>query len=551
MSGVSGVPPGTLPGLLDELARVHGDAPALIDGDVTVGFTALACRVRRLAAGLAALGTGPGDVVAVWLPNSTMWVEAAFAGARRGATVLGVNTKYRSHEVRQALHDSRARVLVTWPGFHGIDFLGMLTELAGDLPDSLEHVVVVGGDLAPGGLPAALRDRLHGWDDLFGHGEDAGSLAEPDAAGNAFSSSGSTAAPKLVLHRQRGMTGHARDVAAAYGYTAPDAVLLGALPFCGVFGFNTLLAGLAAGRPVVVQAVFDGAHAAELMRRHAVTHANLADEMLRRILAAAGPDLAAAIPSWREAAFGNFTATDPAELVAAGDAAGKRFFQTYGASEVMALMCYPPAGADAARRAVGGGVPVSPEITFRISDPETGAPVPYGTAGEIEIAGPTVTAGYLNRDGIADLGADGYFRTGDLGHTPDGRDLVFLSRRGDALRLGGFLVSPREIEAFLEELPGVAAAQVVGAGTAAGTVPVAFVVPRTEAAGGAPAAVDEEEIIARCRERLASFKVPRRVLTLAAFPLAEGANGDKIQRTRLRELAAEALAASEGPRDRA
>ncbi|MFF5988437.1 AMP-binding protein [Prauserella flavalba] len=524
----------TLSALLDHLARTRGDHPAIHDGAETLTFAELAYRVSRVATGLAALRVGPGDVVAIWLPNSTKWVEAAFAGCRRGAIVLGVNTKYRSFEVRQTLAESKARVLIVWPAFHGIDFLGMLGEIADDLPPTLEHVVTL-GEVEPGRIPQRLRPLVRSWESLHDHGGDGGSLADPAAAGHAFSSSGSTSAPKLVLHSQRGMVLHSYAVARSFGYLADDTVVLGALPFCGVFGFNTLLAAFAAGRPVVIQAVFTAESAVELMRRHAVTHTNLADEMLRRIIHL--PGALEALPAWREAGFGNFTATDPAGLVRAGDAAGKTFFQTYGSSEVLALMCYPRPGADAGRRALGGGVPVSPTISFRIRDPETGELVQGGATGEIEIAGPNVTIGYLNRPRVDDLGADGYFRTGDLGYARDEADLVYLSRRGDALRLGGFLVNPREVEAFLEALPGITGAQLVGVHGPSGTVPVAFVL--------ADPSLDEAAVIAECAAHLARFKVPRRVLVLEEFPIARGTNGDKIQRNKLRELATRALAPSE------
>lgn len=528
----------TLSALLERRASDHRDAVALYDRDGAVTFGALADRVARLAAGLDRLGVGPGDVVAVWLPNSVAWLEAAFAVCLRGAVVLGVNTRYRAVEVQHALAESGARVLVTRPGFLGIDFLGMLAEIGEALPATLEHVVAIGeggGGPAPE-VPPTLGRPVTSWSDLARNDPtDTVPAPDPDAPGLAFSSSGSTASPKLVLHSQRATVQHSEAVADAFGYAAPHTVVLGALPVCGVFGLNSVLAALAVGRPVVLQEVFSADGAVELIRRHAVTHVNLADEMLARILAAADP---ATLPTWRETGFGNFTAVDPLELVRAGDSAGKKFFQTYGSSEVFALLCYPAPGADAERRARGGGVPVSERVGFRIRDTATGLLAAPGDAGEIEIAGPTLTVGYLNRPGIDDLGPDGWFRTGDIGVERPGRDLEYLSRMGDSLRLAGFLVSPREIEAFLEDQPDVVAAQLVGVETGNGTVPVAFVL--------ASGPVDERTVIDRCRSSLAGFKVPRRVLVLDEFPVVPGTNGDKIQRTVLRELGARALAPTTG-----
>jgi fatty-acyl-CoA synthase len=109
---------------------------------------------------------------------------------------------------------------------------------------------------------------------------------------------------------------------------------------------------------------------------------------------------------------------------------------------------------------------------------------------------------------------------------------VFEARIGDAMRLGGFLVSPEEIEAVIQAQPGVAGVQVVAAtGGDSDPVPVAFVRP----ADGTT--FDETALRARCREQLARFKVPARFVAVEAFPTVDGPNGPKVQRVRLREMA--------------
>ncbi|GAB2740132.1 AMP-binding protein [Nocardioides pakistanensis] len=524
--------PFTIPHLVEALALQHRDKVALVDGDRRQTFEGLRDRSARLAAGLASLGIGRGDVVALWLPSSIEAVEYMVAGGYLGATVLGVNTKLRSHDVLTTLEDSGARAVVTAPGFKGIDFLGMLDEVAAALPASLEHVVCVGDATA---VPQSLASRSREHESLFGQAG-AGIDAEPDLPAQAFSSSGTTSSPKLVLQSHRALVHHAYAVATRFGYLAPDTVVLGALPFCGVFGYNTLFAALAAGRPLVIQAVFDAAATVELVRRHAVTHTNLSDEMLRRILDAAPLE---SMPTWRETGFGSFTAIDAGAIVDAAASAGRKFFQTFGSSEVLAVMTYPAPESGPDRWRLGGGVPVSPEISVRVRDVETGEIAADTAVGEIEVRGPNVTCGYLNREGNDDLADDGFFRTGDLGYM-QGEDVVYLSRRGDALRLGGFLVNPQEIEDFLEQQPSVKEAQVVGVDTDRGAAVVGFVVAE-------PPGVDEQEILARCRQELAGFKVPRRVVVLEEFPVSQGANGMKIQRTKLRAIAEAMLAGSGAP----
>lgn len=106
-----------------------------------------------------------------------------------------------------------------------------------------------------------------------------------------------------------------------------------------------------------------------------------------------------------------------------------------------------------------------------------------------------------------------------------------IGRDPGARRLGGFLVSPAEIEAAVQETPGIAACQVVAIPRSEGLVPVAFVILQQGAS------LDEAATIARMASRLARYKVPRRVLQIDAFPVTPGANATKIQKSKLREMA--------------
>src|SRR5699024_5536442 len=117
---------------------------------------------------------------------------------------------------------------------------------------------------------------------------------------------------------------------------------------------------------------------------------------------------------------------------------------------------------------------------------------------------------------------DGWFATGDLGYMASEDDVVYLNRMGDVLRLGGFLVAPREVEDLLIGFPGITEAQFVAAHTDRGLVPVAFAILDPEHADS----FDESTVIADCAAVLARFKVPRRVVPLHEFPTVRGANGD-------------------------
>jgi fatty-acyl-CoA synthase len=181
-----------------------------------------------------------------------------------------------------------------------------------------------------------------------------------------------------------------------------------------------------------------------------------------------------------------------------------------------------------------GGKPVSALAKVRARDPESGRVLPDGEPGELEFLAPASRMlGYLDNPQAtaAAFTADHYYRSGDLGRTlADGR-FVFLARMGDSLRLGGFLVSPAEIEAVVQEVPGIAACQVVGVPQPGGLAPVAFVVLEEGAA------LDEQRVIGHVAARLARYKVPKRVFPVDAFPVTPGANATKIQKGKLREIA--------------
>ncbi|MGY3651728.1 acyl-coenzyme A synthetase/AMP-(fatty) acid ligase [Bradyrhizobium sp. LM4.3] len=217
-------------------------------------------------------------------------------------------------------------------------------------------------------------------------------------------------------------------------------------------------------------------------------------------------------------------------------------FGLYGSSEVQALFSIARASDGFADRIEGGGWPISPDTRVRVRDTETGELAAQGVSGEIEISAPSRFLGYYNnpeatRDAIT---ADGFFRTGDIGRLRADGSFVYETRAGDAMRLGGFLVAPGEIEDELKSCPGVADAQVVAVDLKGQARCVAFVIPAQEPHHEPPR---QEALITRLRERLAGYKVPARIYIVEAFPVTDSANGIKIQRARLRAMAMDRIAA--------
>jgi fatty-acyl-CoA synthase len=257
--------------------------------------------------------------------------------------------------------------------------------------------------------------------------------------------------------------------------------------------------------------------------------------MIRRLIEC-GADFA----SVRGAGYAAF---DPGlgDIVELAAERGLALFGLYGASEVQALYARQPLAAPLALRRRNGGRPVSAQARFRVRDPESGELLGPGVSGALEVAGPSRMLGYLdneeaNREALT---PDGFVRMGDLAHADGGGGLVYEARVGDVLRLGGYLVAPAEIEARLQAHPVVGAAQVVGVRNTRGPAAVAFVTLRE---GSGIAAFDERALLEWCAAALARYKVPAAIIRLDAFPVTQSANGTKIQKARLRELADAALA---------
>jgi fatty-acyl-CoA synthase len=213
--------------------------------------------------------------------------------------------------------------------------------------------------------------------------------------------------------------------------------------------------------------------------------------------------------------------------------------QPYGMTEVNALaLCPRPDDPIELRRRAG--VRPAEGIEARVVDPDAGTDLPPGTAGELRLRGPQVTPGYYDKpeETRAAIDPDGWLHTGDLAVRDGAGHVFFLGRLKETLRIGHQMVAPAEIEAFLVTHPEVGQAFVVGVpDPRLGEVPVAYVIPRP---GAAPT---EAEVVAHCRGRLASYKVPRHVFVVPDVPRTPGPHGDKVQRAELRADALRLLAA--------
>ena len=515
--------------LLADWAEYTPEAPAFIHDERTISFSELLELSLRAARGLSDLGVGPGDRVALWLPNVPAYPVLYLACIRLGAIAVAVNTRYRSVEVADIVSRSGAKVLACAPGFRHIDFLSILADIDPASLEKLSAIVIVGDE--PVSPPPAIEHlRRVSFDRLRSRPRHGVNHAKVNAPCNIFTTSGTTSVPKFVLHRQGAIASHAQQVARVFGFTAPETLSLAILPLCGVFGFNQTIATLAAGKPSVLVESYEIDRIARLIERHRPTTMFGSDDMFARLLEMVPGEHP--FPSIMYAGYAGFNAA-LAGIVEQAETRGLRLTGLYGMSEVQALYALQPPELPAAQRKLGGGVPTSPLAHVRVRDPDSGELLGPGKPGALECAGPSLMVGYYGNEAATAeaMTADGYVRTGDLAEIDGAGGFTFLSRMGDVLRLSGFLVNPLEIEQHIQQVPGIDACQTVAVASPAGVRAVAFVILKPGAT------LDETAVIAHCKHGLANYKVPARVFAIDDFPKTPSPNGFKNQRNRLREMA--------------
>ncbi|MBV9817394.1 MAG: AMP-binding protein [Solirubrobacterales bacterium] len=525
--------PTTLHALLDETAAAHGERDAIVFGERRLTWEQARRRARELACGLLAAGVRPGDHVAVWVPNHPEWVLLWFACSMVGAVVVPVNTRYKAEEVGFILGQSDAAVLVLVPEFAGIDYLAMLARLRGLQLPALRRVVVI-GESAP--ADAVTLERFVA--DGAAVAPDAldATAAERDESDPTIIvyTSGTTGHPKGAVHTHR-ILRNERSIAQALDHDA-DSRVMNHLPFFHVGGgFTGILPPLITGGAMILMDQWDPTRAFELIEAERVTVLSGIPTHFIDLLGHPGRERYD-VSSLRTGWIGG--ANNPPELIAGAiEKLGMDgLLPVYGMTETTSITCIPRLGDPREVVIAGKGFPVS-DIEVKVVDTDSGAELDAEAEGEVCQRGHHLMEGYY-RDPEATaavIDSDGWFHTGDLGVLdPDGY-LSITGRKSDMFIVGGANAYPAEIESALAEHPDIQQAYVVGVpDQRLGEIGHAFVEAR------AGAALEPEAVMAFCRDRLADYKVPRRVEFVTEWPLTPTG---KIQRFRLRELAAERVAA--------
>jgi malonyl-CoA/methylmalonyl-CoA synthetase len=337
-------------------------------------------------------------------------------------------------------------------------------------------------------------------------------LTPPDADAPAVIgyTSGTTGRAKGALLLHSNLMANITAITTAWRWTPEDRLLL-TLPLFHTHGLMVGLHGtLFMGASVVLRRKFDAGDAlAALDDDPAISLFFGVPTMYGRLVAEAQQH---GVPRRRPRLFVSGSAPlSPHLFTEFEQAFGQRILERYGMTETGMNLTNPY---DGERRAGTVGGPF-PGQEARIVDVSARSPLPPGEIGEIEVRGPHVFAGYINRpDATAEaFDADGWFKTGDLGWVSEDGYFTITGRARELIISGGYNIYPREVEDVLGAHPAVAEVAVLGAPDAdMGEQVVAVVVPK---AGEAPPA---EDLIAFCRERLASYKKPRRVVFVEALP---------------------------------
>jgi fatty-acyl-CoA synthase len=517
----------TLPGFLREVRDRFGEreALAMFEGrGVTQRWTYddLWQRAMDVARALVACGAARDSRIGILMSNRLEWVSSFFGIALAGGTAVGLSTFSTPAELDILIKSSGISILLFEPSVANKDFVAMLHELepavASARPGALastrypylRRLVSVEGQ-SPGGA-------IESWEQFLAHGsatpielvEARAAAVKPSDPAVLFYSSGSTGKPKGILNAHRGVNIQSWRWVRIYNYRPEHPVRCWSPN--GLFwsgNFSISLGGtLAAGGALILQRLFDPAESVRLFEAERVSMPYCWPHQWAQLEDAEG---------WDEADLSSFHYFEPAQnLRRLQKSIATPWIEphaSYGSTETFTISAaYPCGSPEELWKGCNGGA--LPGNTIKIVDPETGATLKRGETGEFAIKGPTLMLGYVGLPPEDCLDAEGFYHAGDGGFIDERDRLVFQGRINDIIKTGGANVSPVEVDWTLCNCPGVKVCKTTGVPhDTLGEIVVSCVV-RTEGHD-----LSEADVIAFLKQRLAAYKVPRKVLFIGADDL--------------------------------
>ncbi|NND66114.1 MAG: acyl--CoA ligase [Halioglobus sp.] len=560
---VSGVPlalePGmgalTIPGYLREVAARYGEREAVVlprDHDaVRWTYDDLLAQSTAVARALVACGVERDTRVGILMTNRPEYLAALFGTAMAGGISVALSTFSTAPELEHLLAASDVAVLLFERTVLNKDFTAVLAALEPGIADAAPGEVaserfralryLVGLDGLTAAPDAAVQEpaAVESWADFLQRGaavaageiEARADRVQPTDPGGLFFSSGTTSLPKGILHTQQAFAIQWWRWPRVFCVREPARCWTGNGFFWS--GNVTMVVGtaLSTGGAVILQPLFDAEAALALIQAEQVTMLNGRPHQWARLKACAG---------WEQADLSSLHYVTKGEIVLEHPTVHSDWAMpnSFGTTETMTILSSIDADATAEDYADSFGVPL-PGNTLKVVNPATGAVVPVGERGEICIKGPTLMLGYTGVDASEVFDAEGYFHTGDGGYVDAAGRLYWEGRLNDIIKTGGANVSPEEVDTVIAALPGVKRTQTVGVPhETLSEMVVACIVPVEGAQ------LEEGAIIACLKERLASYKVPRRVLFFDEADIALTGN-EKIKTAELRKMAVQRLGATQ------
>jgi fatty-acyl-CoA synthase len=524
---------------VDWAALANPTREAVVFGEQRLNFGQLAARIRRFARGLVALGVRPADHVSLWMPDSIDWIVARWAVPYLGAVLVPINTRFRDNDVGYVLGQSESKFLIVDEGYGSVRYLDILERIAPGFRHqnrgawAVEQLPQLRSVIGRGaGIPGCMWR----FEDIEAMGADTGehpdildvcrAQVKAQDVAQILYTSGTTSFPKGAMVRHGPILQNNYNTVERFNMTSADRYLT-AVPLFSATGTSYTLSTLLCGCAMVIADRFDPRTFCELIEKEKITFTFFVDAMVHDLREYG--DLKKHDLSTLRTGTGGPLSSESFRFIVE-ELGASEFTNVYGMSETSNAICRSFWHEPLELKLRTNGRPV-PGVAVHIVDVDSGEELPPGRVGEMCISGYTVMAGYYKRpeENAKAFDDRGWLHTGDLGElTPDGY-VVFRGRVKEMIKPGGFNVSTQEIEEFLLSCPGVKQAVVVGVpDPRMGEVAYAYVQPRD---GETPVA---EDIIARCRESIAGYKVPRFVEIVAEFPFT---STGKIKKLEMKEVA--------------